>query len=143
MFWQDLIDLMNAKNPSGQINQSNFYSTVLSLAMVVSFLATVKRCYVGLWLGRQKYSRYSEDLAEVMKKALLIGEVASLARDLAISKFNLSDDRFHVDDSHVITSLGEDLSSTGEGEASLKGGGGYWKASISIPAVEKSGLSSC
>jgi hypothetical protein len=115
MFWQDAIDLMNANNPSGQVNQSNIYSTILILAMVVSFLVTVKRCYVGLLLGRQTYSRYSEDLAKVMKKALLIGQVASLALDLEVSRFNLSDGKFHVDDSHLNTSLCGDTS-TGEGE---------------------------
>lgn len=40
--------------------------------------------------------RYGEELANVMKKALLIGKVASLAREIKLSKINLGNFGFHV-----------------------------------------------
>jgi len=117
LFWQDRIGLCNAKNPAGQVTSSHEYTSLLIVAVVVSFAVSIKRCFVGLTLGRQTYCkycwkslsmpvaalpvssswlilftvRYGEDLARVMRKALLVGQLASLARDLQIMGINLAD----------------------------------------------------
>jgi len=46
---------MNDNNPAGRITQSKEYATVLGLAVAVSFVVSIKRCLVGLTLGRQTY----------------------------------------------------------------------------------------
>jgi len=46
---------MNGNNPAGNVTQSHEYVVVLVVGMVVSFLVSVKRCWVGLSLGRQTY----------------------------------------------------------------------------------------
>jgi len=58
LYWQDVIDLMNEKNPAGDVIQSSEYSSLLIIAVVVSFIAAVKRCWVGLVLGRQTYCKF-------------------------------------------------------------------------------------
>jgi len=40
--------------------------------------------------------RYGNDLAKIMKKSLLIGQVASLSRDIEVSQVNLADFGLHV-----------------------------------------------
>ena len=87
--------MCNANNPSGFVTSALAYRTILLIAVCVSFVVCVKRFYVGLHLGRQTVSRYAEDLAKVMKDALLIGNVATLARDMEQLGMELDD--FEVD----------------------------------------------
>lgn len=89
LYWQGYVDLMNENNSSGTVTDSGVYRTVLILAVVISFVVAVKRFYMGIYLGRRTFFRYADDLASVMKKALLVGETASLARDLAIGRRSL------------------------------------------------------
>jgi len=79
-YWQDWIDMFNENNPSGQVPSGYAYNLVLWLAMFVTFVSSVKRLVVGLFLGRQTFLHYSEELAEVMGKMVLISEIATLAR---------------------------------------------------------------
>lgn len=65
-------------------------------AVVVGFVVAVKRCWVGLFLGRQTFLRYGDELAKVMKKAFLVGKVAALARDIERSHVDLADSGFNI-----------------------------------------------
>lgn len=79
--YQDVIDLFNEKNPSGNFTSAPEYKSVLIVAVAVSAVVAVKRFWVGLWFGKKTYHRYADDLTAAMKKSLLIGQVAGLARD--------------------------------------------------------------
>lgn len=82
LFWQSLMGMFNEANPSGSVPSSSEYQGVLIVAVVVSFVVAVKRFWLGLVQGRRTYRRYGEDLAKVMKKALRVGQVGALARDI-------------------------------------------------------------
>jgi hypothetical protein len=101
----------NATNPAGSIVESETYLRFLAIGLGVSFMVAMKRFWVGLFLGRQTFckcilfprrqstalmhilmltldfgvmitAQYANDLTRVMKKNLLIGQVAALARDM-------------------------------------------------------------
>lgn len=72
---------MNSSNSSGGVTAASEYLTVLIVMISVSFTAMLKRFWLSLFLGKQTYGRYGGDLARVMRKALLIGQVSGLARD--------------------------------------------------------------
>jgi hypothetical protein len=107
----------NATNPAGSIVESETYLRFLAIGLGVSFMVAMKRFWVGLFLGRQTFckcilfprrqstalvhilmltldfgvmitAQYANDLTRVMKKNLLIGQVAALARAM---KAGLSD----------------------------------------------------
>jgi hypothetical protein len=101
LYWQDLFDLFNESNPGGNVVDSEWNHRLLAIAVSVSAVVSVKRFWLGLYLGRQTFSkcvcpislvllnahishlqlsvaRYSDKLASVMKKILLVSEVASL-----------------------------------------------------------------
>jgi hypothetical protein len=73
--------MMNVENPSGRVTDSKEYLTVLVIMTTVSFVVMLKRFWLSLFLGKQTYIRYGGDLAKVMRKSLLIGQVSALARD--------------------------------------------------------------
>jgi hypothetical protein len=55
--WQDYLEIFNSKNPSGHVAGSDTNRRVLTLAVVISFVVAVKRFVVGLYLGRQTFSK--------------------------------------------------------------------------------------
>lgn len=95
LYWQDSIELFNETNPSGGVPSHALYRNVLILAIAIGALVTVKRFWIGIIIGRHTYSRYAADLASVMSKVLLIGQVAELARDIEYYGYRLSD--FNLD----------------------------------------------
>lgn len=112
LFYQDFVLLFNAENPSGKIPDSEQYQFLVIAAMCLAVLAGVKRIWLGIVLGRVTYreyhshclcvvfqhdslcdpphlsvlERYSDDLAKVMSRALLVGKTATLAREIERSK---------------------------------------------------------
>ena len=80
--FQSAIGFLSENNPSGQLVDNDWYWRTLSIATSVSLAASVKRFVVGLYLGRATFSHYGKLLTKVMSKLLLIGEVASFARDV-------------------------------------------------------------
>ncbi len=76
------MSLFNATNPSGNVIASVWNHRVLSLATGVSFAVAIKRFWMGIFLGRQTYHRYSDKLATLMQKMLLISQVAGLSRQI-------------------------------------------------------------
>lgn len=57
LYWQDVIGLFNDSNPAGNVTVSSVYVNILIFGMVVGFFGAVKRCWLGLMLGRQTYCK--------------------------------------------------------------------------------------
>jgi hypothetical protein len=55
LFWQDLLDLCNANNPSGGIPSSPTNYRILGSALGAGIAISVKRFWVGLYLGRRTF----------------------------------------------------------------------------------------
>ncbi|GKY98944.1 hypothetical protein MPSEU_000850200 [Mayamaea pseudoterrestris] len=91
LYWQEYVDLFNDQNPAGSFVSAPEYKSALIVAMVVSVVVAAKRFWVGLWFGKKTYHRYAEDLTTVMKKSLLIGQVAALARDKEALGYEMED----------------------------------------------------
>ena len=53
---------------------------VCAVASSLGFLVAAKRVAVGIYLGRQTFSNYSDLLAQVMQKMLQVSQVAILAK---------------------------------------------------------------
>lgn len=87
-FWQNTVGLFNEKNPSGNVVSNEWNIRLLAVAMCVSLVVAVKRFLIGLYLGRQTFAHFGKPLAKVMKKMLLVGEVAALARDIEKKESN-------------------------------------------------------
>jgi hypothetical protein len=56
-FWQNLIDLFNDTNPSGNVVNSDWNKTILLIAVSVSLVVALKRFVVGVFLGRQTFGK--------------------------------------------------------------------------------------
>jgi hypothetical protein len=81
-YWQDVIDMFNENNQAGNVTESGIYKRCLCVAVILGVVVAIKRFWLGLWLGRRTYQRYAAQLTSTLKKSLLIGQVASLARDI-------------------------------------------------------------
>jgi hypothetical protein len=57
-FWQETIDMFNSDNPSGNVVNNEWNTRLLSIAVSVSLVVAVKRFIVGLYLGRQTFSKF-------------------------------------------------------------------------------------
>ncbi|GKY90894.1 hypothetical protein MPSEU_000062200 [Mayamaea pseudoterrestris] len=91
LFWQNVLNVFNEVNPAGVWTSSKEYRTVLICAMVIPLVVAIKRFTVGFWFGKKTYYRYADDLTTVMRKSLLVGLVAGLARELEEQDFELAD----------------------------------------------------
>jgi hypothetical protein len=76
LYWQCSVELFNSRNSAGNILQSKEYTTILACAVGVSIAVILKRCAVGLFLGKQTFSQYGDELARVMRKSLVVGKVS-------------------------------------------------------------------
>jgi hypothetical protein len=90
LFWHSKVGVFNEQNPSGEIVHNEYYQRILISLIFCGAVASIKRLWLGLYLGRKTYWNYAEELAKVMKKILLLCEVASLAQsfesDAALKK---------------------------------------------------------
>ena len=82
VYFQSTIGLFSEDNPSGQLVDNEWYWRALTIATSISLVVSVKRFLVGLYLGRATFAHYGKPLAKVMSKMLLVGEVASFAKDV-------------------------------------------------------------
>lgn len=55
----------------------------MGLATAISFTVAIKRFWIAIFLGRQTYYRYSDKVATLMAKMLLISQVAGLGRQIS------------------------------------------------------------
>lgn len=60
LFWQDLIDLFNASNPSGDIPSSSTNYRILGSVLGAGIAISIKRFWVGLYLGRRTFGKRRE-----------------------------------------------------------------------------------
>ena len=81
LYWQDYVDVFNEVNPGGKVTSSTWNSRILAIAVCVGVTVAMKRLWMGLFLGKKTYVNYADELTSVVKKALLLCEVATLARD--------------------------------------------------------------
>jgi hypothetical protein len=58
LFYQDVITMMNDKNPDGGITGTTEYLDFLIIAMILSVFAAAKRVWLGLVLGRNTYREF-------------------------------------------------------------------------------------
>ena len=72
--------LFNESNPDGDLIASNWNHRIIGTATGISLAVAIKRFWIAIFLGRQTYFRYSDKLATLMSKMLLISEVAGLSR---------------------------------------------------------------
>ncbi|KAG7366028.1 mechanosensitive ion channel [Nitzschia inconspicua] len=79
LFWQKFISLMNATNPSGNVTDAHFYKLIIYISLALSVAVTLKRTLMGNFVGNRVVVNYREDLSKIIKKCLLISEVAALA----------------------------------------------------------------
>jgi len=97
LYWQDEIELFNRTNPGGNVTTDSQYKILLSLMCAWGGLIAAKRFYVGLRLGQKTYVRYAADLAKLMKKAILVSEVANLANEVKTYELRTSDFGLHTE----------------------------------------------
>ena len=57
LFWQDALGAFNARNPSGQVVDSPWNTTILATAMGFAGSTAIKRFVIGLWLGRRAFRK--------------------------------------------------------------------------------------
>lgn len=81
LFWQDYIGLFNFENPAGNVVNSTLNIRILVISLVLGIIVSLKRLFLGLYLGKRTFTAYADQLANIMKKILLISEVAALAKD--------------------------------------------------------------
>jgi hypothetical protein len=79
MFYQDTIEVFSEENPAGEVLEAKVYKALLIFAIVLGFVVTAKRYYIGLSFGKATYSRYSEKLSSVLKDCLLVSNVAQIS----------------------------------------------------------------
>jgi len=86
MHFQNWVSLFNESNPDGNLSYSTWNHRVLGLATGISLAVAIKRFWIAIFLGRQTYYRYSDQLAILLSKMLLISEVAALSGQAARNK---------------------------------------------------------
>ena len=103
VFYQNVVGLFNADNPSGGITSDIWNYRILIVALVLGIIVAVKRFVVGLYLGGRQYCKYfilvlsyarivpsltfhsatyGSKLAVVIHKMIVISQVAGLARQM-------------------------------------------------------------
>ena len=56
-YYQDYIGLFNESNPSGNVTSDGLYIQLLQVAIGVGVAVSVKRLAIGMFLGRQTFSK--------------------------------------------------------------------------------------
>ncbi|GKY96897.1 hypothetical protein MPSEU_000648700 [Mayamaea pseudoterrestris] len=151
LFWQPYLDVFNDQNPSGSFTSTPEYRTLLILALVVSLVVSIKRFAVGIWFGQKTYYRYAEDLTSLMKKSLIIGQVASLARDkeelglqthdfgFDVGRYDMQDDA-NGDNGSKSSNASRDYvrsPSKGAGPSIASAGGGSLMQQANLSSIQK------
>lgn len=82
LYWQSTLRIFSEKNPGGNVVTDNKYRVVLLVTMFMGMIFMVKRVILALILGKKKYVAYGAKLESIMRKILLISEVAILAEEI-------------------------------------------------------------
>jgi hypothetical protein len=59
LYWQDAIALFNSENPGGDVTSSERFYKVLVISVAVGAVVSLKRLFVGLYLGRKTFCEAS------------------------------------------------------------------------------------
>lgn len=84
--WQNWLDIFNEENPAGDFVESEDNIRLILITLGFSIVVAIKRFLIGFYQGRKLFVYYAEDLAAVMKKTLLVSQVAALAAQLEREK---------------------------------------------------------
>ena len=82
LFWQDKLDIFNAKNPVQGVTNSSGYMLLLFTMIFVGIAASLKRLFLAVYLGRRTVTHFNAEMEKVFAKMILIGEIAALAKDV-------------------------------------------------------------
>jgi hypothetical protein len=82
LYFQSNVGLFNENNPSGHVVDNYWNRALLGVIAGVSALTAVKRFMVGLFQGRQLFTQYGHQLAQLMDKMFMISQLASLAKEV-------------------------------------------------------------
>lgn len=85
LFKQDVFDIFNETNPSASITTNVWYLRILISMIILGIAVMFKRVYISLSLGKKKYVAYGPQMESIMRKVLLVGEVAMLAEEIEYS----------------------------------------------------------
>lgn len=80
LFWQDLIDMCNDKNPAADFLHGNFYPRLLGSMIFVGVVTSLKRLMLATFLGRRSFAHYGPEFETILAKMILVSQVAHLAR---------------------------------------------------------------
>lgn len=82
LYWQTSIGMFNDRNPGGDVVTDPKYRVILLVMIFMGMIFMIKRIVVALILGKKKYVTYGPKLESIMRKLLLIAEVALLAEEI-------------------------------------------------------------
>ena len=68
------------ENPAGDVTDRVLYRRVLISLIIYGISTSFKRVWVGQHLGRRIFVRYNPSLIKLMKRMMLVSEVALLAK---------------------------------------------------------------
>jgi hypothetical protein len=63
LYWQSLIDIFNATNPSGNVTDNDFYKRVIYVSIGLSIAVTIKRALVGNLVGKRVVGKCSRKMS--------------------------------------------------------------------------------
>lgn len=78
LYWQDVWGLFNENNPSGDVTNTLWLLRICAVCSALGVAVSLKRVAVGIYLGRQTFTNYSNQLARVMNQMLQISQVSKL-----------------------------------------------------------------
>eukprot|EP00557_Chaetoceros_sp_GSL56_P005248 CAMPEP_0176505866 /NCGR_PEP_ID=MMETSP0200_2-20121128/16732_1 /TAXON_ID=947934 /ORGANISM="Chaetoceros sp., Strain GSL56" /LENGTH=1081 /DNA_ID=CAMNT_0017905467 /DNA_START=263 /DNA_END=3505 /DNA_ORIENTATION=- len=84
------------KNPNGGIPSNRTYTVILATIIIIGVVIMVKRLLVSLLLGKKKYVTYGPKMEKIMRKVLLIAEVALLAEEIEFAAKNLENNMINT-----------------------------------------------
>lgn len=94
LYFQETIDIFNETNPSGLVTDSIWNTRALTIAVTVSAVVAIKRLWLGLYLGKKLFANYAEDLAKVVKKMVVLYDVAALGRQFLVESMESDRDAY-------------------------------------------------
>jgi len=81
LYHQTKIDLMNTINPSGNIPDNIYYRRIIYFSLILSATATIKRTVMANFVGQRVVAYYRSDLSKLIKKLLVVSDVAELSNN--------------------------------------------------------------
>jgi small-conductance mechanosensitive channel len=113
LYRQNVFKIFNEINPPATITTNIWYLRLLIAMIILGVAVMFKRVYVSISLGKKKYVAYGPQMESIMRKVLLIAEVAMLAEDIEYSTYT----------AEQLSHKKSKVPSTGAIKANLVGGG--------------------